>query len=231
MGEGKSGNPWQLAGILTLVCLLVLGGGGTYVVMAARPERVTKPASLKPYTAKDKSFACIYPDGWKLRDGAGQSMHSFASFTRGGARIRISTDLSGSLMGDISKSPVDLGGIESMPGAGDLGKVAKEQNKPPVEKIHTADAGDVESFLAGQGFEKFEDGAMQAYQGKAGDSRYSEFTADGGMFRGKIRGFRTTSLATERRVRVIAYAPEEDWAMLKPFYQKVIVSVEPGNPQ
>lgn len=232
MGEGKSGNPWQLAIVLTLVCLFVLGAGGTYVVMASKPERVTAPKSLKPYTAKDKSFACVYPEGWKLNDGAGGSTQAFATWTKGGARLQVSSDLAGSLMGDISKSPMEgMGGLDSMPGAGDLGKMSKEMNKPPVEKLHEAGVDDVQSLLSKRGYEQFKDGQMQAYQGKGGDSRISEFTADGGMFGGKIHGFRTTSLGTERRVRVIAYALEEDWKMLKPFYQKVIMSVEPGVPQ
>lgn len=231
MGEGKSANPWHLASILTVVCVAILGAGGTYVVLASKPERVTAPKSLIPFTAKDKSFTCTYPEGWKVRDGAGQSTHAYAYFSKGGARLRVSSDLQGSLMGDIGKSPVELGGLESMPGAGELGKAVKELSKPPVEKIHIADAGDVKSTLAELGYEKFEDGQMQPYQGKAGDSRISEFTADGGMFMGKIRGFRTTSLGTERRIRVVAYALEEDWAMLKPFFQKAIMSVTPGTPQ
>lgn len=230
MGEGKSGNPWQLAAILTLVCLGVLGGGGTYIVMAARPERVTAPKQLKPFTAKDKSFTCVYPDGWKVRDGAGQSIHSYAYFSQGGARIRVTTDLAGSLMGDISKSPTDMG-LDAVPGAGDLGKVAKELNKPPVEKLHVADAEEVELILAEQGYGEFKDGKMLAYQGRAGDSRVSEFTADGGLFGGKIRGFRTTSLGTERRIRVITYSLEEDWSKVKSPFQKVIASVTPGTPQ
>ncbi len=231
MGEPRSGNPWPLAMGLTLLCLVVVFGGGAYVVMAARPERVTKaPAQFKSYTAKDQSFKCLQPEGWQVDGGALGGVRAAATFTQGGAKIRVSSDLEGSLMGDISKSPIDMGGL-SVPGGPDMGAAAKELNRPPVEKVHMADAEEVESIMELNGYREYADGQMQSFQSAAGDARFSEFTADGGMFGGKIKGMRATLLGGERRVRVVTYCLEEDWTTLKPAFQKVIVSVTPGQAQ
>lgn len=232
MGEPRTGKPWPLAMGLTLFCLVVLFGGGAYVVMAARPERVTKaPTKFKAYTAKDQSFKCLQPEGWQVDGGAAQGVRAAATFTQGGATIRVSSDLEGSLMGDLSKSPMDIGGVPSVPGGPNMGAAAKELNRPPVEKVHLADAEAVEGILENYGYGEFADGQMQSFQSTAGDARFSEFTADGGMFGGKIKGMRTTALGGERRIRVLAYCLEEDWTLLKPSFQKVITSVTPGQAQ
>jgi hypothetical protein len=228
MDATQPSNPWPLAGGLTAAALATILGGIVYIAIAIQPEPVTAPKSFSPYTAADKTFQCVRPDGWRADGGAQGGVICRASFEQGLAEIEIISDLAGSLMGDIVKGPggamPDLGGV---PGAPDIGGGSQEKPRSPVEKVHDMSKKDAESALKKDGFGEYEEQGAQAFQSALGEARFSEFGA-GGIF-GKARGFRVTILGGERRITVLCRAPEKDWEKVKPAFRQVINSLTPGT--
>jgi hypothetical protein len=224
--EATRSNPWTLAGGLTALCIFVLFGGLFFVLFASRPEPVGAVTALASYAAEDKAFHCVYPEGWK-KDGGGRANEiSWAEFSKGDASIYINANLQGSLMGDIMKAPG--GGVPDMsgvPGAGgEIAEASADVRKPPVERLHESGAA-----KAKKRHPKYEEMSMEAFQSPMGDARFSEFTAQGPLFTGRIHGYRVTILGGERLVEVTLRCAERDWPMLKPHFTKVVNSIAPGG--
>jgi hypothetical protein len=56
----------------------------------------------------------------------------------------------------------------------------------------------------------------------------AEFTGDGGLFAGKVHGYRATNLGGERAFYVLCQCSERDWMMLKPAFERAMGSMAPG---
>lgn len=214
----------------------LLGGGGVasaallvaiFFLKASKPEIVPAPTRFAAYSAADKSFVCESPDGWAKQGSAAHGIMSGALFKNGPASINITSDLMGSLMGDMAAAGSGIAGsvpagMENLvPG---MEQALKEARKPPVEKVHEMG----KKRIAGE-FKTYEEQPAKPFPSKIGDARYSEFTADGGWRVGKVRGYRVTMLGGERSVTVICQCPEENWPTLQKSFARVIGSIAPGR--
>ena len=226
--EERSGPaPWVYI-VGSLVVLGVLGGGLLFFLKA--PDPVPTPKSFTTYTASDKSFVCQAPAGWETISASAGGVEGGALFKKGDAKIDITADLAGSLMGDIAASADRMAGgtetagggisLPGVPGA-DLGKA----RKPPVEKLHDSSKKSV-----AKKFGNYDEKPTQTVRTQLGEGRFSEFTAGGtGLFDPKLHGYRVTFLPTERRITIIAVCRETDWAALKPAFETTIQSLTPGG--
>ncbi len=193
------------AGFLVLLGLI-------FGVQALKPKPAAAPAAYKTYSAIDNSFSCDQPGGWTLHEtGATNGNLATATFEDGHARVRVVSDATGSLMGDIV-------------GAGNA-NLPPEQQIPAVQKLHTMDQKQLAASLTG-----YQEGDAQKLQSPAGDARVSEWTASGGVGSGSLHGYRVTMLGREREFTVICFCSERDWKTLMPAFQRMIGSVQPGNP-
>ena len=75
------------------------------LVIAGCEGPVPAPTTFKQFLAKDGSFSCDYPADWDV-EGGGRSDNTYAwgKFSQGGALIKVTADVTGSLMADIQKS-------------------------------------------------------------------------------------------------------------------------------
>jgi hypothetical protein len=124
-------------------------------------------------------------------------------------------------MGDMmTASNNQMGGVaDALPGG--LGAAVRANSKPAVERLH-----DAQGLAVSKKFEDFKDGKLQPLQTKAGEGRFSEFTGKDGSV--EVHGYRVTILGGDKRYTVRAQCAESDWGTLKPVYQKIIQSIEPG---
>lgn len=204
-------SPVALAAGLSVAAVALLAL--IFFARATRHEPVTVPTGFLPYTAQDKSFTCVAPGGWKtIGAGTEGSNLGGALFKTGDAKIDITSDLAGSLMSDILKTPANpLEGENAPP------------PPPPVEKLHKMGKRAVKEKYSG-----YKEGEMTKSQGAMGEICTSEWTADGGLFGAKLHGWRVTMLGHERRVTVICESAQADWAKLKPVFARVIGSIADG---
>lgn len=192
---------------------LALGGGLLALVLvifglkAIWPKPAVAPTSYETYMAIDSSFSCDQPAGWSLREtGATNGNLATVVFDSGPARVRVISDATGSVMGDLA-------------GAGNS-NLPPSQQVPAVQKIHMMDEKQLAASLPG-----YDEGNAQPIQSASGDARISEWTAGG-----SLRGYRATMLGHEREFTVICFCPERDWPVLRPVFQRIIGSVKPGPP-
>lgn len=191
----------SLGAAAVLVVALIFG------IRALKPAQVTAPKSYKSYSAIDSSFSCQQPVGWKMKEtGAEQGIMSTVAFSQGHVRVKVVSDAIGSLLGDIGNGP-SLG-----------------PQKPPVEKLHEYDKAQLTKDMPG-----YEEGEAKAFTSAVGDSRVSEWTADGGAGVSKMHGYRVTMLGNQREITVICFSPERNWKTLKPAFEYMINNVTPGN--
>ena len=188
-----------------------------FIVRALRPVTVTAPTAYKTYTAIDNTFSCDQPAGWTMHEtGATSGVLSTATFEKAHVRFRVVSDSVGSLMGDIATA--NNNAASSIPLPPDA--PPPPPPKPAVEQLHERDKSQLADGLPG-----YQEGPMQTLATRVGDSRLSEWTADGG----KMHGYRVTMLGNQREITVICLAPERNWAILQPAFQHMIASVAPGN--
>jgi hypothetical protein len=205
---------------IVLGVLGVAALAGILYLKAGKQQMVPAPTSFVKYSAADKSFACQAPAEWQSAGMASHGVAGGALFKKGPAKIDITADLAGSLMGDVatSQNAAAAGLAEVAPG------LAAALSKPPVEKVHEAD----KARMAAK-YKEYEEGQMKPFRSAAGEARYSEWTANGGFGKGKLHGYRVTILGSERRIAIICEAPEGSWQNLKPAFEKVIGSMSPGT--
>ena len=211
----RASNFRRIIGFIPVAALLLSGCG---------QEKAAAPASYTAYTAPDKAFKCLAPAGWETSSSSSQAVNSGALFRKGSAVIDVTADLQGSLMGDIVRGPAVP--LPDLPGGAPPGMASalKEAQKPPVEKLHEMGRKEVAERLS-----HYEEQPMQTMRTSLGERRYSEFTAGGGMFSGKIHGYRVTILGGERRITVLCHCPEQDWNTLQPAFAKVVGSLGSGG--
>ncbi len=192
------------AGALVIIALI-------FALRAAKPVMVAAPTSYKTYTALDNTFSCDQPAGWDVKEsGAQGGSLSSVTFLKGNARFKVISDAAGSLM---SESTISANA-----------NLPPEQQTPPVQKLHDTDKAELVDGLPG-----YKEGAATTFASAVGDSRASEWTADGETSGSKLHGYRITMLDKERKITVICSSPERNWAILKPAFQHLIDSLVPGN--
>ena len=219
MESNRTGSPWA---IIAVVLVVVLAGGGIVFWKLSNPERVSAPTAFTVFKAGDQSFQCEYPQGWQTAAAEAGAIASGALFQKASAKIDITADLAGSLMGDIARSS-----NQSMAGLADMipGGAAAIQGKlkPPVQTLHEGGLKEIKEKFSG-----YAEQPAKAFQSKMGEARFSEFTADAGFLAGKLRGYRVTILGGDRRVTVLCHCSEQDWPNLQASFQRVVNSLGPG---
>jgi hypothetical protein len=207
--------------------------GGAYVVVGAMPKKVAAPTTYEKFTAGDKSFHCEYPTGWRGGSSESQAVVSTLHAGKGAAEMTVTADLVGSLIGDMPPGGIaGMPDISKVPGAGSVPELGgmKGDTRPPVERVHDARKKVFESELAAQGIKDFDEKPPEKFTSTMGDARWAEFTGKGGMFGTSFHGIRATIMGPERAIYAECWCPEDDWARLKPAFQRVIGSIGPGGP-
>lgn len=200
-----------LVGAALVLIALIFG------VRALRPVTVPMPTSYKTYTAIDNTFSCDQPAGWTMHEtGATSGALSTVTFQQAHVRVRVISDSIGSLRGDMATAANNSAGGMPLP----PGVPPPPPPKPAVEQLHEQDKAQLADGLHG-----YQEGEMKPLESRVGDSRLSEWTADGG----KMHGYRVTMLGNQREITVICLSPERNWAILQPAFQRIISSVVPGN--
>lgn len=216
--EGRS-NTGVWVGLGLGLTVIVAIGLSVFLSATRKGDPIPAPRAFAAYTAPDKSFVCQRPEGWEKQEASAHAIMSGALFKKGNAKIDITADLQGSLMGDvIGSGNAQLTGM--MPPGMNIPKP-----KPPVEKLHRAGKGMVSKQVS-----DYKEMPMQTFNSPLGEARYSEWTGEGGFGKGgKLRGYRATILPGERRVTVVCQCPENDWKTLRPAFGRVLGSLAPGS--
>jgi hypothetical protein len=175
-------------------------------LIAGCGEQVPAPTKFSEYTSKDAAFSCVYPADWEMEQGArSDNSYSWARFTKGSAKIKISADATGSTMGDIAKA-----------GPGDPNAKAEMA----VRSVH-----DYQKRSISEEYSNYKERDPAPIKNeRLGDGFQSDFGADGG-FGVRLRGTRTTFLTNNRRVSIMCECPLPNWKLLKPAFEKVVASV------
>ena len=194
------------------VGVLVLAGL-IFGIRALKPALVAAPTAYSTYSAIDNSFTCDQPGGWTMHEtGATSGNLATATFESGHARVRVVSDATGSLMGDIVGA-----GNSNLPPA---------QQVPAVQKLHMMDEKVLADDLPG-----YQESDPQPLQSSSGDARVSEWTATGGGGSSALHGYRVTILGNQREFTIICFCPERNWTALMPAFQRIIGSVKQGTGQ
>lgn len=185
----------ELLTALSLSALLLTGCGQAVV-----------PKEFKTYVAKDEAFKCDQPAGWTVT-GGGKSGNYLASFSSGGATIKIILDVTGSVLADIAKTSNQMAGGDDA------------QLPSPLEQMHELSGQSMAEDLG-----NFKDLNTAEIQIPIGLARKSEYTGSGSLG-SQQHGYRVTSLLVDQRVTVICRCPEKEWKNLQPVFDRVIKSL------
>jgi hypothetical protein len=107
--------------------------------------------------------------------------------------------------------------------AGPASPVNDPDDEPPVAHVHETG----EAKFA-EGFSNYKEQEPRAVQSYLGEGRISEFTAAGSLGR-KLHGYRATFLSRDRRITAMCSCPVSEWETLRPAFDKVIASLQPGS--
>jgi hypothetical protein len=182
-------------------------GGDAPVAAAAAPA--TDPALIAvKFSPKDGAFEVSHPAGWKEETGSRpDNTYSWARFTKGSAKVQVFADVAGSLMSgaDFRGDPEDEG-----------------SSSAPVHTAH-----ELFAEKAAEEFGDYRESEPTLFKGsRLGEGRIAAFTASGGgLFGGKLRGYRVTHLTNNRRVSILCSCPEGDFEKLQPTFLAVCRSL------
>lgn len=175
-------------------------------VEKADPAADARLASVE-FIPKDAAFKLKYPPGWEVETGSRpDNTYSWGRFTKGSAKIQVFADVQGSLMsGSDSAQPQEKG----CPLA-------------PVQRAHQD-----YKRKAAEKYTDYRESEPALFEGSGlGEGQFSLFTASaGGLFGGKVRGYRVTLLTNNRRVTLICECPEKELDALRPTLLAVCRSV------
>jgi hypothetical protein len=172
----------------------------------------TVPDSYETYNSNKGVFQCKAPSGWE-RAGGGRDTYISAKFSSGGAEIKISADMKGSLVGDIAAAQNQMAGL----GPGEAEELS------PIAQVHDLSKKELELSLG-----EYEEVATETIQCGFGEGRRTEFTTST-TFGGQVHGYLATFLALDRRIMAVAKCPEKYWDSLRPVLEEVINSLGPGQ--
>jgi hypothetical protein len=178
------------------------------VVAGGCSQQVPAPTAYTAFEVKDGAFSCEYPQGWKAESGArSDNMYSWARFSQGPARIKITADTAGSLKGDIAGA--GMGGLGGLGGEPD-------PEAAPVAIVHEDNKRRMDDD-----FSNYTEGPPDVIRPGAGEGRVSIFEANGK----KVVGYRATFLLKNRCLTVVCSCPRNQWGRLKPAFQEVVRKV------
>ena len=186
---------------------------GVLAVVGCGSAPIPAPTAYSSFNSKEGTFQCDYPDGWEAK-GGGRRGPTWASFTQGSAEIRVTADITGSLLGDIGGG----GASEGAPGT--------PPELQPVALIHNVGLSQAQD----RDTSYREIGEPMIIDNNLGPSRYSEFSTSS-AFGSSIHCYRATILAKDKRVVVYCTCAESDWTTLEPAFVKVIESFARGTPE
>ena len=207
----------------TKLWLRLLVGGISFVaafsaVSAFTPKHTSAPESFTTYTAPDKSFTCASPAGWtttspiagKMSDGSASTVGGVL-FEQNSAKIDITTDNYATLVAyDVMNNNADPQSL--------TGSKAGVLHKQWRAKTAAEHKGYAETKIADFG-------------GQMGDARLSEWTARGNAlgFGGAMHGYRASLAGGGKTVEVVCQCLDSDWPVLKPAFQRVLISIVAGE--
>jgi hypothetical protein len=205
-----------------VACLL------TFFIFANRPVAEAEPGDLTPYTMSDKSLQMQRPANWKATELGSAGVESGVRFEGGPlTSIRISTDLTGSLMADIAKA--GGGAVPSLPGMEGLSAALPTgSQKSPLEKLHEEKGT---KLAQDPGFDSYTEGKTRQEKIAGADALVTDFTyQEQGLFGNEpMVGERATALLGDRRLLVMARCPKKSGSKLLPLFEKIMDSVQPGQ--
>jgi hypothetical protein len=165
-----------------------------------------KLASVE-FTPKDGAFKVRHPAGWTVETGSRpDNTYSWGRFTKGSGKIQIFADVAGSLMS----------------GSDSAHNVEEGSEFAPVHRAH-----ELYTRTVSEMYSEFQESEPTVFKGApVGEGRLAAFTASaGGLFGGKLKGYRVTLLTSNRRLTVLCEAPEKEFESLKPTFLAVCRSV------
>ncbi|HEY2158870.1 MAG TPA: hypothetical protein VGH33_24785 [Isosphaeraceae bacterium] len=158
------------------------------------------------FSPKDGAFKLRHPAGWTPETGSRpDNTYSWARFTKDSAKIQVFADIAGSLMAGANNSPQEEGSVLA-----------------PVHGAHV----NYQKTISKE-YSDFKESEPALFKGAAlGEGRIATFTASaGGLFGGKIRGYRVTLLSNDRRISVLCECPEGEFEKDKPTFLAVCRSL------
>ena len=166
-------------------------------VPPANPDDDAKLVAVE-FISKDAAFRLKRPASWEVESGSRpDNTYSWARFTRDSAKVQIYADIAGSLMTGSNQSQHDEG-----------------SELAPVHAAHTLYAR-----KAAEDYSGYAESPPTLFKGSAlGEGRISTFTASGGLFGGKLQGFRITLLTNDRRISILCEAPGSQFSKYQPTF-------------
>lgn len=153
------------------------------------------------FSPKDGAFKLLHPPGWTPETGSRpDNTYSWARFTKGSGKIQVFADVQGSLMS----------GSDSHHGNDEEGSVGA-----PVHTAHM-----LYKKTASEEYSDYQESEPTLFKGsRLGEGRIAAFTAaGGGLFGGKIRGYRVTLLTSNRRISILCECPDKEFESYKPTF-------------
>jgi hypothetical protein len=201
---------------------------GLTVAFAKQPEAFTAPAAeAKTFTTDDKTITVRYPGNWKPRQTSMNAVLTQVEFEPSrNVRCVITTDLAGSLMGDLSKSNSGLSdSLNSLPG---MENRPLPKQKTPLETVHEMQGQMLEKDYRDK---KYAEGATRPGKVAGYDALITDFTfEEAGLFESrKMIGTRVSALSGERRITVVATCPKEAQILIMPAFEAIIESLQTGG--
>ncbi len=187
-----------------------VGGGGGAPAPSAPNDAAAGPADKAAderlasvqFSPKDGAFKLRHPAGWTPETGSRpDNTYSWARFTKDSAKIQVYADIAGSLMAGASNVQHEKG-----------------SSLAPVHGAHV----NYQKTVSKE-YSDFKESEPTLFEGAGlGEGRIATYTASaGGLFGGKIRGYRVTLLSNDRRVTLLCECPEGEFEKYKPTFLAV----------
>jgi len=194
--------------------LLILG------LTAGCGAPVKPPTSYVKHEPKEAIFTCELPEGW-TNTGGGKKSTSFqwVRSKKGGCMIHGATDISTSLVADISSS------FNNAPGGEEVLTQEQIDERAPINQVHKRNIKKVDPDEYG-GYKEIGDPIK--FTAKMSEGRKSIFTARVGAGK-KVKGYRATLLAQNNGVTFYCYCSEKDFEKFQPAFDTVLEKVSRGN--
>lgn len=171
------------------------------------------PSTYALYNAKDGTFECEYPEGWKA-EGAGKraTTVSWSTMSSGQAMIRVKASTADSILG---------GG----------GSTSSSDLPPELEAVHALHTGK-NLDLAEEEFSDYTElpGSPIVAECSLGPARVSEFTSST-SFGTKMHGYRATVAARDKGLNILCICKETDWKALQPMFDHTLNTLQRGTPE
>jgi hypothetical protein len=165
-----------------------------------------KIASLE-LSPKDGAFKLRYPPGWESDSGSRpDNTWSWIKVTKDSALFQVYADVMGSVMS----------------GSDSAGQYEEGSEFAPVHRAH-----EFYKKTASEELSDYKESKPSVFKGSSlGEGRISLFSASGGgLFGSKLRGYHVTLLTRDRRLSILCYCPEKEFATYKPAFLAVCRSI------